>query len=218
MMRKYPDYCIWDFNGTILNDVETGIEAVNTLLAERNLPVIAHADFYREVFRFPIRDYYRKLGFDFDKEPYEAIAPLWVEQYLKRVPQAELYEDVRWLLEQFRTLGIRQTVLSATEQNMLLAQLHSLGIDGYFEEILGLDNIHAGSKLSLAEDWRRRHPEATAIFLGDTDHDAETAQRLRGDCFLIAGGHQSEAHLRTVGVPVFLSLRAFYRSVFDPEI
>ena len=202
-----PDYCIWDFNGTILNDVDAGIRAVNHLLAERGLPIIESREAYQRIFGFPIRAYYERLGFDFEREPYEVIAPLWVEQYWKTVKDAELFEDVKETLERLRSLGIRQTVLSATHKDMLTAQLTQLGVHGYFEELLGLDNIHAASKLSLAEDWRRRNPEARAIFLGDTDHDLDTARSIGAECFLIARGHQSAERLRPLGVPILSTLR-----------
>ena len=72
---------IWDFNGTLLDDVQAGIDSVNTLLVEREIPTVESVEKYREVFRFPIIDYYRALGFDFDAEPYEIIAHEWVENY-----------------------------------------------------------------------------------------------------------------------------------------
>ena len=214
MNNHLPNFCIWDFNGTILNDVRTGIDSVNYLLRERDLPLIENEERYREIFRFPIQDYYRRLGFDFEKEPYEVIAPLWVEQYLARVSDAPLYDDVKKTLDRFRALGIRQVILSATERSMLLGQLSSLELLDYFEEVMGLDNIHAASKLSLAEDFRGRHPNDRAIFLGDTDHDVETARALGADCYLIARGHQSEKYLKGLGVPTFQTLTDFYNSIF----
>ncbi len=214
MNRTFPEYCIWDFNGTILDDVRTGIDSVNHLLAARGLPLIESEDDYRAVFRFPIQGYYRRLGFDFEAEPYEVIAPLWVEQYLSRVAEAPVHEGVVALLEAFRAHGVKQVILSATEQTMLRGQLEGLGLASYFEEILGLDNIHAASKLALAEAWRAAHPGATAIFLGDTDHDVETAAAMGAECFLIARGHQSAEYLRSTGVPVYDSLCECYRDRF----
>lgn len=207
------DYIIWDFNGTILDDVETGIASVNVLLKERGLPLLASAEEYRGVFGFPIQSYYERLGFDFEREPYEAVAPLWVEQYLSRVDEAPIFDDVKATLDFFRAQGIRQIVLSATEARMLSAQVEHLGISDYFEELLGLDNIHAASKIALATDWRLRHPEARVLLLGDTDHDAQTARRIGAACVLIARGHQSEQSLRMTGVPIFGSLKEWLKAI-----
>ena len=212
-MARLPDYCIWDFNGTILDDVAVGIASVNHLLRERRLPIIESEAHYRRVFRFPIRSYYENLGFDFDKEPYEVIAPLWVEQYMARIPTAGMYPGVLEALKGFAALGVKQVVLSATERDMLIGQLRSLGIEGYFEEILGLDNIHAASKTRLAVDWRKRHPNSRAVFLGDTDHDYETARAMEADCFLVTCGHQAEDYLKGIGAPLFKNVSEFYEFI-----
>ena len=202
---KY-DYIIWDFNGTLLDDVQAGIDSVNTLLAEREMPIIESVEKYREVFRFPIIDYYRALGFDFDKESYEELAPKWVSLYLTNVKKAFLYDDVLRTLDYVCEQGITQTVLSATEHTMLCGQINELGIEHYFDELLGLDNIHACSKLAIARDWRERHSNARVLFIGDTDHDVETAETLGADCILVARGHQGKAYLESLGVPVVETL------------
>ncbi|MBQ9086860.1 MAG: HAD hydrolase-like protein [Clostridia bacterium] len=209
-----PDYCIWDFNGTILDDVEVGIRSVNHLLAERGLKQIGSREEYRQIFRFPVQEYYRYLGFDFETEPYEVIAPLWVEQYLKNVAEAVLFEDVQETICRLREKGIRQVVLSATEQNMLMNQLASLGITDAFEEVLGLDNIHAVSKLELARKWRKDHPDASAIYLGDTDHDCEAARSMNIPCVLITRGHQAPNRLKHLGVPMYDTLSDFVKTQF----
>ncbi len=203
MAQQMPEYCIWDFNGTILDDVEAGIRAVNHLLAERGMACLAGKDDYRAVFGFPIRSYYERLGFDFTKEPYEVIAPLWVEQYLHYVKQADVFADVRDTLRLLQRRGVRQVVLSATEIGMLGGQLRDLELTEFFEEILGLDNIHAASKLSLAQAWRARHPDVSVLWLGDTDHDAEAAKMIGARCALIARGHQAREALAHLGVPVY---------------
>ena len=109
-------HCIWDFNGTILDDIDAGVGAVNALLAQRGLPVLENREAYRRVFGFPVRSYYEKLGFDFSREPYEVVAPLWVAEYQKRVGKSGLFDDVRETIERFRERGIHQILLSATER------------------------------------------------------------------------------------------------------
>lgn len=188
-------YCIWDFNGTILDDVDVGIASVNEMLSERGLPLIKSREYYHSVFRFPIIEYYKDLGFDFEREPYEVLAPIWVDLYMKNVKTAKAFDDVISAIKLFKSKGISQIIISATEINMLREQLSSLGIIEYFDGIFGLDNIHAGSKLAIAKSWREEHNDGNAIFIGDTDHDVETAKTLGAECFLIARGHQSKEHL-----------------------
>ena len=192
-------YCIWDFNGTIFDDIGASIKAVNTLLAERGLPTLDSKERYHEVFDFPIIDYYRRIGFDFDKEPYEVVAPLWVELYLENSKSSGLFEDVIPALDFFESQGVKQSVLSASELKMLTGQLRDLGIYDRFEEIMGIDNIYAESKLALASAWKERHAGERVMFIGDTTHDYETAKLLGADCYLVSAGHQPEYKLRTAG-------------------
>lgn len=215
---KYT-YCIWDFNGTIFDDVGASISAVNTLLAERGLKTLDSKDKYQEVFDFPIIDYYRRIGFDFDKEPYEVIAPLWVDLYLENSKKSGLFGDVISSLDFFEARGIKQSVLSASEKNMLTGQLRELGIYDRFEEIMGIDNIYAESKIALAKDWKQRHEGERVLFIGDTTHDYETAEVLGADCYLISAGHQPEYKLRAVGenVKIFPSLSALVEYLKEIE-
>ena len=209
------DYIIWDFNGTILDDVKAGIDSVNKLLRDRELKEILSVEEYRGVFRFPIKGYYERIGFDFKAEPYEVIAPLWVEEYLKNVKDSALFYDVTETLEYFRKKGMKQVILSATERNMLLGQLSELGISEYFEEIMGLDNIHAHSKEGLARDWKSRHKGVRALLIGDTDHDACVAASIDAECALVCRGHQSKEYLEGTGAKIFDDLKQLRMDLFD---
>ena len=210
MQQKYTDI-IWDFNGTIIDDVEAGIISVNKLLSERGLPIIPDKEAYREVFRFPIIEYYRALGFDFDAEPYEVIAPLWVAEYLENSKDAPMREGFLDLLEKFRALGLRQHVLSATERNMLCRQLTDFGIIDAFDSIHGLDNIHAHSKTQLAVKFKQENENAKVLFIGDTDHDYDTAMAMGADCALVCGGHSTKERLLSCkGAQVYNSFEELY--------
>ncbi len=203
---KYTDI-IWDFNGTIIDDVEAGILSVNKMLSDRGLPTIADSDEYRSVFRFPIIEYYRALGFDFEKESYEELAPIWVAEYLKNCVSSPLRKGIPEAIELFRSMGIRQHILSATQKDMLLGQLEQYGIVEKFDTINGLDNIHAHSKTALAAGWREQFPSATVLFIGDTEHDYKSAKEIGADCALVCGGHQPKSTLLACrGASVYSSI------------
>ncbi len=194
-------HIIWDFNGTLLNDVDIGIQSINILLKARGLNEL-DGDIYREVSGFPIVDYYKRIGFDFSQEPYDKLALEWVAQYTSRMDEAKLYEGALDMLAYVRDGGVGQILLSATELNMLKDQVASLGIGAWFDEICGMDNVYAHGKRSLAERWRENHPSAKVLFVGDTDHDLEVAEAIGADCVLFSGGHQSRVRLVRLGYPV----------------
>ena len=200
-MAKYT-HLMWDFNGTIFDDARAGIDAVNKMLSDRGLDIIPSTERYREIFDFPIEEYYRGLGFDFEKEPYEYLAPIWVDLYNANAERSGLCGGVKETMDAVRSLGIEQSVLSACELGMLERDLKKLGVRDYLTDVMGLDNIHARSKLALAYEWKEKHPEAKVIMIGDTTHDHETAEALGADCVLYAGGHQSRAKLEKCGCPI----------------
>ncbi len=202
-MSPNHTHLIWDFNGTILNDMEHGIRCTNTMLAVRGLPVIPSVEVYREVFGFPIDAYYRRLGFDFEKEDYDTVlAPEWVAMYLAGEGSCATIEGAVETVRRVRAMGIPQILLSATKIEMLTAQLERLEILHEFDEVIGLDNIHARSKKAQAMDWKQRHPDARPLFIGDTEHDAQVADAVQGDCVLFVGGHQSESRLKACDKPL----------------
>ena len=113
---KY-NHVIWDFNGTILDDVEIGIESINVLLKKRNLKMIENSDEYRRIFCFPVESYYRKLGIDIDSEGYDVPANEWVNEYNARRKNVSVKKEIISAIDTFSSLGIPQTVISATEKN-----------------------------------------------------------------------------------------------------
>ena len=192
---------LWDFNGTIIDDVETGIACVNTMLAKRGLPILRTREEYKRVFGFPVEDYYRRVGFDFDKEPYSVLAHEWVALYRAREAQIPLTEDFITVCAALREKGIAQAVLSSTEQTMLEKQISQYGLTEYFGKIIGTSDIYAGGKIGTAKAVFGTNLR-DAVMVGDTVHDAATARAIGAECILFAGGHGRADELRATSFPV----------------
>jgi phosphoglycolate phosphatase len=54
---------IWDWNGTLLNDVKECLQIINKSLHKRNLPAL-NLPRYLEKFQFPVKKYYEAIGFN----------------------------------------------------------------------------------------------------------------------------------------------------------
>ncbi|MBE6589193.1 MAG: HAD family hydrolase [Ruminococcaceae bacterium] len=195
MYHKSYTHIFWDFNGTILDDADACFKSENDLFEKYGLPLLPSKEVYKSLFGFPVKDYYRRMGFDFEKTPYEILAAEWMERYLIHVENAALCPHVADALEYAKGKGIFQWVLSASKLEMLEEQLTALGVRSYFEGILGQDNIHAGSKEYLGRAWRAANPSARVLFIGDTDHDAATALAMGADCVLLTTGHSTKERL-----------------------
>lgn len=201
-VRRY-DHIVWDFNGTILDDVCVNIEATNVLLARRGKPPIPSRAAYLRLFRFPIIDYYRDIGFDFSSESYDDVAVEWHVEYRRLAAGAETNPGVRELIAAFRAAGIPQTVISASEKDLLRRQLASLGLLDCFEDTVARDDVNADGKDALACAWAARRAPGRVLMIGDTDHDAACARAAGFDPVLVSRGHQGEDLLARTGAPVF---------------
>ena len=198
---------IWDWNGTLLNDADLAVQTMNQMLERRGLQVLS-VDDYKSVFTFPVKDYYKKIGFDFQKEPFEVPAQEFIERYNSQVTECKLQKDTVRVLEYFRSIDVKQYILSAMEQEVLENCLSNYQISGFFEYVLGLDNIYAASKIDnghrLIADLELEASEL--ILIGDTVHDFEVATELGCQCVLIADGHQSKEVLQATGALVIDSI------------
>lgn len=198
---------IWDWNGTLLNDLELSISTINELLKKRDLPLL-DSNSYKEAFSFPVKNYYRTIGFDFDKEDFSIPAAEFIELYHNRVNECDLHSNAHKILNCFKERGKRQFILSAMKHTMLENTVKNKGIYNYFEAVAGLDDHYAVSKiergLQLIKDLNIDRKKAYIV--GDTDHDFEVSKALGINCILVANGHQSGKKLKGTGVQVVDSL------------
>lgn len=191
---------IWDWNGTLLNDVDICIDCMNQLLVGRNIEPINRQK-YLEIFTFPVKDYYEKAGFDFHKEDFEVPAIQFIDLYHKSLNNATLHPSVNYILNFSKSLGIQQYILSAMQHDSLLKSLKSNGIYDFFVQINGIDNHYAHSKVEMGFDLIKKIPfnKSEIVLIGDTLHDENVANELGIKCILIASGHQSKERLDVNG-------------------
>ena len=200
----------WDWNGTLVDDVDTVVKINNQVFALHGYPPTTAED-YRRLFRFPVIEYYRDLGVT--DEDFRLIAKEWNEGFVEAFPQVPLKKNVPETLRRFQAAGFRQVIISASQQDQLRAQVKLFPeLNGMFDEVLGLSNVYAVSKVELAREYLSRSGmnPADALFIGDTTHDAEVAAAIGCPCRLISGGHQMDSVLETAGVPVLASLTQLY--------
>jgi len=187
---------IWDWNGTLLNDADLCVTCMNKVLDKRNMQNI-DIDVYRKLFTFPVKDYYKAIGFDFEKEDFEVPAIEFIEQYYSSIDKADLHPCVMDTLTFFKKLGFNQLVLSAMEHENLISSLTSKGIIDFFDDVSGINDHYAHSKLEMGKALIKKSgiKKETSFIIGDTVHDFEVASGLGLDCILVSNGHQSEERL-----------------------
>jgi phosphoglycolate phosphatase len=198
---------VWDWNGTLLDDTHLAVEAMNGMLARRGLPALS-VDRYKALFTFPVKDYYREVGFDFDLEPFEIPAMEFIDRYNREVWDCSLHAEAIRVLNHFKGLGVGQYILSAMQQETLDLCMEYYGIGHFFGHVSGLGDHYAHSKLEAGKVLLAKlpHPPSDLLLIGDTLHDFEVAAELGISCLLISSGHQSHDRLKSAGVPVIADL------------
>lgn len=212
---------IWDFNGTLVNDAYLGAQINNELNLEHGLAPL-DPEYYRDHFSHPPRIFYEEIGYDFSRESYDELSREFMRRYVARQGEVKLTDGVRENLEAFAQKGARQFIVSAHSQELLLEHTAQLGIDHYFEQIIGTDSTVVTGKVQRALQFAAQSgiDFSHAIFIGDTDHDKETAQALGCRCLLYSGGHQSRRRLERCDLPVaddMLEVRRLVESIWRQD-
>lgn len=205
-MSRYASV-VWDWNGTLLDDVELALGIVNELLADHGVPVLSR-ERYLEIFDFPVRDYYARAGLALGDAEFARLSERFCARFDEGLHRAPLFEGVRGALATFRGRGLRQFLLSGTEHEALQRMLGHYGLAGAFEWAQGMRDTLAEGKVGGGEALlaRRAIDRRRTVLVGDTLHDAEVAEALGVDCLLVATGHQARARLEARGWPVLDSL------------
>jgi phosphoglycolate phosphatase len=203
-------HIIWDWNGTLLDDNWLSLKAINILLEKYNLSAI-EKEKYLEIFTFPVIDYYRKLGFDFDKIPFSVIGTEFIKEYNDRMYDAKMQDGALDILNYFHEAGISQSLLSAAKQKMLDDMMMFHNLEKYFIKVLGLTDHYANSKVDAGKSWinELEYDTKEILLIGDTIHDVEVADEIGTECVLIAQGHTGYDRLKSSGKDVFYNLFEF---------
>lgn len=183
----------FDFNGTILDDLELTFNILNEMLIDEGHQPITLSR-YLDIFDFPIKDYYIKAGFDFNKTSFEELAIKFINKYQPRSMSLKLHEGLIRTVLELKSEGHHVVVLSASKYDNLMEQMKNYQIDHLFDDILGINDIYAKSKVEIAKKYVQDHgiESEDIIMVGDTLHDSEVATALNGKMIYYSKGHQAK--------------------------
>ena len=206
-MHHKIKHVICDWNGTLVNDAWLFVELMNEELVQRNLPMI-DIENYREHFTFPVKQYYKNLGFDFTKENFKEVGYNFIQKYKSRKHEPLLFGETKKILNQISELGISQSIVSAQEHKLLQESVAHYKIADFFESINGIDHYYADSKIKIAEKnvCELEYINQEVMIVGDTAHDLEVANTLNIKCVLFSGGHYSNRRLKLTGSTIINNL------------
>lgn len=206
IMDKYK-YIIWDWNGTLLDDISASLRSVNDMLEKRGMAPIDKVR-YRDCIGVPIRVFYDKV-FDMSKEDYNVIIKEYNEGYLNHLPECSLSDGAEELLERFAQEGKKQVIVSSSNNDQLMKNVEKYGVMQWFDSVLGAADYMADSKIDRAVSYLKAHNagENEVLVIGDLAHDAMLAKEINADCILLSTGHEKPERLASSGARIVDSLR-----------
>ena len=201
-MRSF--HIVWDWNGTLLDDLGIVVESLNVGTARFGVPPIDH-DGYRDHFTRPVRGFYDSLfGRAISDMEWAELNRSFHDEYYARVERATLTTGARETIDRVVELGWSQSLLSMSIHDHLLEIVSSHGIADRFLSVEGIRSNTGGLKSGHLEahlDSLQKEP-ATVLLIGDTPDDAMAARGVGAGIVLYDGGSHHLDALHALGAPV----------------
>jgi phosphoglycolate phosphatase-like HAD superfamily hydrolase len=197
-------HLVWDWNGTLLNDLDIVVAATNAAFLNVGGQAIT-ADDHRRRFRRPIIEFYSEsLGRDLLENEFVDMDELFHRSYLDSLPNVTLTHDARDAIAAWTGT---QSLLSMWFHHELVPAVGRFGV-----EFLRIDGLRDRLNGTYKADHLTNHlvelglTGPDVVLIGDSVDDAHAALAVGARCVLYSGGFTHEENLRACGVPVARTL------------
>lgn len=203
-------HVVWDWNGTLLADLEATVDAVNHVMRAFARPEIT-VERYANSYCRPVAKFYEQLlGGPISDDDWRAIDRLWHDRYHAGLHDIPLAHDARSALERVAESGHTQSILSMWFHDLLGPEVARRELAGHFVRIDGSKSESGPPKSAYmerhAEQLRSAGIEPSDILvIGDTTDDAEAARAIGANAVLVSTT-QAAHRLEASGFPVVASL------------
>jgi len=200
-------HVIWDWNGTLVDDLPVVVAAVNTSLAELGYPPI-DADGYRNHYTRPVRVFYnRLLGREVTDAEWARIDATFHGAYEAGLHQIELSSGAFDAVSAIHHAGATQSILSMWWHDSLVPEVERRGLTRFMLRVDG----NLGNKGDTKTGTLQRHLDAlgrvgSVVMIGDSLDDATAAAATGVSCILYDGGSHHLAAMKQAGVPIATTL------------
>ncbi|MET8911817.1 HAD hydrolase-like protein [Micromonospora sp. NPDC004551] len=201
-MTAVRHHLVWDWNGTLLDDLDLVVRATNVAFATAGGPAVT-ADEHRVRFRRPIADYYADmLGRAIDDEAFGRLDRIFHEAYRAGLTGCALAADATAAIAAWPG---SQSLLSMWFHDELVPTVHTYGLTPHFSRVDGLRAAVGGGPKA---EWLEKHLAELGldgqhvVLIGDSLDDADAALSVGARCVLYSGGLSDPARLRGSGHPV----------------
>jgi phosphoglycolate phosphatase-like HAD superfamily hydrolase len=203
-------HVVWDWNGTLFDDVEAVVDATSEIFAPYGLGPF-DLDEFRAFYTRPIWvAYERLLGRKLEDGEWERLDGAWHDSYHRLMERCALAADARQTINVLRAAGHSQSLLSMWWHEHLVPTIARLGLSDAFRRVDGLrlPEQAGGPKAALLSQHLAGLgvDAGDVLMIGDSADDALAAQQAGARAVLYTGGMTGRANLERLGVPVVTRL------------
>lgn len=207
-------HVIWDWNGTLLNDIHVVIDAVNETVSPFGVPILSVEDHAR-LFVRPVSVFYeRMLERPITGEEWRILDDTFHEAYARRMVEATLSDGAEQILAALAEQGTSQSLLSMAPHDHVQDRAVEYGVAKYMIRIDGLrDGSGTRKEVSMQAHLGAllAHPSApddptSYLVIGDSVDDAAAARANGVPAIMFASGSHHRHDLVATGFPVADSL------------
>jgi phosphoglycolate phosphatase-like HAD superfamily hydrolase len=202
-------HVVWDWNGTILDDNDAVVAAVNAVCTAFGRDHI-DLDYWRTIYRRPLSEGYQELlARELSTQDWVEIDRLYHDAYRALLPTTRLAPGIPDELRRWRAAGGQQSLLSMWFHDELVPLVTEYGLADLFIRIDGQrTNIGGHGKTAhLIEHLTALRLDPTEVLvIGDVLDDAIAAKAAGVRCVLLTTGVMTRKALEASGAPVVDSI------------
>lgn len=203
-------HIIWDWNGTLFDDLHIVVASVNDSLAAIGEALQIDDDGYRDHYRRPVRDFYDVLvARPVTDQEWDTINRVFHEAYVARIDQAAPNAEAHAAVAEVRNRSLTQSILSMWTDTLLGPTVAQYGLADSMLAVQGSTAAEGSIKAALLRNHLSALGLACAtrvVMVGDTFDDAAAAAEVGVGAVFYDGGSHHRAALEATGVPVADSL------------
>lgn len=168
-MKTFKNF-IFDWSGTLVDDLDPVLDSTNKVFNHFGKPSFTREKFCSE-FSLPFKNFYERFLPDISMPELEL---LYTKFFNESEEKVKLLEGSRDLLDVFKKSKVNTYLLSSIQKQHFENQAAELGLLNMFNNVYteALDKRDWISKL-LKDNFLKKEE---TVFIGDMQHDIETAQ------------------------------------------
>ena len=170
---------IFDMDGTLIDSEDCICAAINEIRADKNLPPLEY-DYIKRVTHTPGLGC-AKIFYHIDDFPHPSYKMGFEDYFSRHYEQdARLFENVDWLLKEYKKNGYFLAIASNAPQESLCPILKRHNILHFFDEVLGAQqNLESKPSAMMIERILQRAPVRKSAFVGNGTKDRGAAQNAK---------------------------------------